>query len=243
MACHGRLERQNHLQKKHNSTYILKLIRAVFSGPFLCRILWYLCGMKYAYLTANAIIACILFVVIFKSGCKRQESEQGQINERKYEVIKRVIDTQYVDKKITIIKKGEDIYRDTTIYKLVPYLDSSQIQDALKEYYARNVSKDTIRVDSGYVYITDTISQNAILSRIFTMDVKYPIITKETFYKEKKKVQVFIGAKGMVTQSGNFQSAGVGLMLKTKSDRMYGIGAGFDGKRNLNLTADIYIKL
>lgn len=160
-----------------------------------------------------------------------------------YEIVKYVTDTQYVGKNVTIIKKGKDIYRDTIIYKLVPYLDSLQMKEALKQYYAKNVSKDTIKVDSGYVYITDTISQNSILSRSFMMNIKYPIITKEVFYGEKKKAQVFVGGKGMVSQFGNFQSAGVGFMLKTKSDRMYGIGAGFDARRNLNIMADIYIKL
>lgn len=219
------------------------LFRAAFSGPFLWVILWYLCDMKYAYLALNLIIACILFAVMLKSGCDKEDINIEQVNERKYQIIKRVVDTQYIEKKITIIKKGKDIYRDTIIYKPVPYLDSIQIKQVLKQYYAKNVSKDTIKIDSSCVYITDTISQNSLSARSFTMDIRYPIITKETFYKEKKKIQVFVGAKGMVSQYGNFQNAGAGFMIKTKSDRMYGIGAGFDAKRNLNITADIYIKL
>jgi len=199
--------------------------------------------MKYSYLAFNLALIAILAIIIVKSGCNKIKTGANSINIKKYDIVKYVTDTQYVDRKVTVIKNGKDIYHDTTIYELVPYLDSLQIQEKLKDYYAKNVSNDTIKVDSGYVYIKDTIQMNSILNRSLTIDMKYPVITKEIFYKEKKKVQVYLGAKGMVSQFGNFQSAGVGLMLKTKSDRMYGVGAGFDRARNLNITADIYIKL
>ena len=198
--------------------------------------------MKRAYIAINIILAAIFIFIIIKSGCN-SPVQDSKIITKKYEVIKYVLDTQYIEKKITIIKKGKDIYRDTTIYQQVPYLDSVKMQEIIKQYYAKSVSNDTIKVDSGYVYINDTIQMNQILNRILTLDIKYPVITKSVFYKENKKIQVYLGAKGMVSQFGNFQSAGVGLMLKTKSDRMYGIGAGFDSKRNLNITADLYIKL
>ena len=84
---------------------------------------------------------------------------------------------------------------------------------------------------------------NRILNRQLSVDMKYPVITKEMFYNEKKRVQVYAGANGSVSRDGNFLGAGVGLMLKTKSDRLYGVGAGFDQSKNLNINGSIYIKL
>jgi hypothetical protein len=199
--------------------------------------------MKYAYLAFNLALIAILAIIVLKSGCNDTKIEGNGINIKKYDVVKYVTDTQYVEKKITIIKNGKDIYHDTTIYESVPYMDSIQMQEKLKEYYAKNVSKDTIKIDSGYVYINDTIQMNRILNRRLSVDVKYPVITKEVFYKEKKRVQVYAGANGSVSRDGNFLGAGVGLMLKTKSDRLYGIGAGFDQAKNLNINGSIYIKL
>jgi hypothetical protein len=199
--------------------------------------------MKYAYLAINVAVIVIIISIILKSGCSNPVQDSNKINLKKYEIIRYVTDTQYVERRVTIIKKGKDIYHDTTIYELVPYLDSIQVQEKLKEYYAKNVSNDTIKVDSGYVYIKDTIQMNQLLNRKLTLDMKYPVITKETFYKEKKRVQVYAGANGIVSQNGNFRGAGVGLILKTKSDRLYGIGAGFDQAKNLNINGNIYIKL
>lgn len=199
--------------------------------------------MKYAYLAFNLALIAILAIIVLKSGCNDTKIEGNGINIKKYDVVKYVTDTQYVEKKITIIKNGKDIYHDTTIYESVPYMDSIQMQEKLKEYYAKNVSNDTIKVDSGYVYIKDTIQMNRILNRQLSIDMKYPVITKEVFYKEKKRVQVYAGANGSVSRDGNFLGAGVGLILKTKSDRLYGIGAGFDQAKNLNINGSIYIKL
>lgn len=199
--------------------------------------------MKYAYLAFNLALIGILAIIVLKSGCNDTKIEGNGINVKKYDVVKYVTDTQYVEKKITIIKNGKDIYHDTTIYESVPYMDSIQMQEKLKEYYAKNVSKDTIKIDSGYVYIKDTIQMNRILNRQLSVDMKYPVITKEVFYNEKKRVQVYAGANGSVSRDGNFLGAGVGLMLKTKSDRLYGVGAGFDQSKNLNINGSIYIKL
>jgi hypothetical protein len=199
--------------------------------------------MKYAYLAFNLALIGILAIIVLKSGCDDTKVEGNGINIKKYNVVKYVTDTQYVEKKITIIKNGKDIHRDTIIYQPVPYMDSIQLQEKLKEYYAKNVLNDTIKVDSGYVYIKDTIQMNKILNRRLSVDMKYPVITKEVFYKENKRVQVYAGANGNVSKDGNFLGAGVGLILKTKSDRLYGIGAGFDQAKNLNINGSIYVKL
>lgn len=199
--------------------------------------------MKHAYVAINIILILAVFAIIRNSGCKNISEQPENIIKRNYDVTRYITDTQYVGKSVTIIKNGKDIYHDTTIYKPVPYLDSLQIKEILKEYYSKNVSNDTIKIDSGYVYIKDTIHMNQILNRELKTYMKYPVITKEIFYTEKKKAKVYVGVKGMVSQYGNFQNLGVGLMLRTKSDKMYGLGAGFDANKNINITGDIYIKL
>lgn len=199
--------------------------------------------MKHAYVAINIILILSVFAIISRSGCGNTVNQPANIIKKHYDVTKYVTDTQYIHKSLTIIKNGKDIYHDTTIYALVPYIDSILTQNVIKEYYAKNVLSDTIKVDSGYIYIKDTIQMNRILNRQLSIDMKYPIINRQTFYTEKQNIQVYLGVKGMVSQYGNFQNLGVGLMLKTKSDKMYGIGAGFDANKNINITGDIYIKL
>ena len=101
------------------------------------------------------------------------------IDGKPYEVIKHTIDTVDIVKTKVVTKKGEDIYHDSTIYVPIPMnVDTLQI---IKEYFAKNVYKDTLQLPDSLcsVYVQDTISKNKIESRKYTASVKQRTI-KET---------------------------------------------------------------
>ena len=200
-------------------------------------------------------IIILLALLLFRSECNKSitSGEKVKIDGKKYEVVKTEVDTVYVSAKPQIIyKKGKDIYRDTTIYKPLPIFDKSGLVDGeLEKYYdsvlmshfAINVFRDTIRFGNyGNVYITDSIQENAILSRMANSDLIFPSISQTTTVKELPKNELYLGAKSIIINNG-MGAVGAGLMLKSKRDKLFGFGAMIDRQKNINFALDYYIKL
>ena len=200
--------------------------------------------MKLNYLI-NIALALFALIVLYKAECGKPvvPGETVKIAGKKYEVIKQVIDTQYISVKETKYKKGEDIYHDTTIYVSVPVLDTLQMQEIISKYYAKNIFQDTLKVSKfGNIYINDTVQYNKLAGRSMSADLMFPSITNTTIVKEKPKAQLFLGARLDYLQGGNVQNPSVGLMLKTKRDRLYGISVGVAPNGSPVYGASFYIK-
>jgi hypothetical protein len=200
--------------------------------------------MKFSHLI-NIALALFAVIVLYRAECGKPvvPGETVSIDGKKYEVINQVIDTQYIKVKEIKYKKGEDIYHDTTIYVSVPVLDTAQMQEVLSKYYAKNIFQDTLKVSKfGNIYINDTVQYNKLAGRSMSADLMFPSITNTTIVKEKPKAQLFLGATVDYLQGSNFQNLSVGLMLKTKRDRLYGISAGVAPNGKPVYGASFYIK-
>jgi len=170
------------------------------------------------------LIIAFLLIFILKSECGKPKG-QGEIvkvDGKKYEVLKHTIDTQYVPVKI----KGtnDTIVEDTTIYVEVPVMDSTELRKYVEEYYAKKVYNDTIKLEYGKIYIHDTISTNKIINRAFAADLLIPTITDTKIVKELPKNQIYLGVRGDVTQGYSLFGVGPQIMLKTKKNKIYGVG-------------------
>jgi hypothetical protein len=165
------------------------------------------------------------------------------VNGKPYEVIKHEVDTVDIIKTKIVTKQGKDIYHDTTIYVHIPVnVDTLEI---IKNYFAKNVYKDTLHLpDSlGYVVMLDTISKNTIESRKFTANVKQRTIKETTIVKELPKTKIFWGV-GMGFDRVNYiNNVGVNLLINTKCDKLYNIGAGVDINKTPFINASIYWKI
>ena len=165
------------------------------------------------------------------------------IDGKPYEVIKHEIDTIDIVKTKVITKQGKDIYHDTTIFVQVPM--SVDTMAIIKNYFAKNVYKDTLHLpDSlGYVILLDTISKNTIESRMFTASVKQRTIKETTIVKELPKTKIFWGV-GMGFDKVNYvNNLQVNLLVNTKCDKLYNIGAGVDINKTPFINASIYWKI
>ena len=160
-----------------------------------------------------------------------------------YEVIKHEIDTIDIVKTKVITKQGKDIYHDTTIFVQVPMnVDTIEI---IKNYFAKNVYKDTLYLpDSlGYIIMLDTISKNTIESRMFTANVKQRTIKETTIVKELPKTKIFWGVGMGFDRTNYINHIGANLLINTKCDKLYNIGAGIDINKTPFINASIYWKL
>lgn len=209
--------------------------------------------MKYHVVYIGIILT--LFIVLFRSECNRdvKPNDEVKIDGKKYDVVDVNIDTVYVKAEPDIrYKPGKTIYRDTVIYQKVHGYSLGDIAKDMQEkfydsilmsHFAKSVFKDTITFGGiGNVYITDTIQENAILSREVNSDLIFKAQNKTITVKEKLKNELYLGAKTMI-MNGGISGVGSGLILKTKRQRMYGVGAMIDRQKNLNFAIDFYIKL
>ena len=165
------------------------------------------------------------------------------IDGKPYEVIKHEIDTVDIVKTKVVTKQGKDIYHDTTIFVQVPMnIDTLEI---IKAYFAKNVFKDTLRLpDSlGYVTVQDTISQNKIAARQYFASVKQRTIKETTIVKELPKTKIFWGVGAGFDKPDFIHHVDVNLLINTKCDRLYNIGAGVDINKVPFINASIYWKI
>ena len=182
----------------------------------------------------NIAIALLVAIVLFQQcgGNKKGTGEIVKVDGKKYELIKHEIDTVEVVKTKVVTKKGEDIYHETIVEKevIIPaVIDTAAL---LKDYYSKVLYKDVLVLpDSlGTVDVTDTISQNKIWGRTFNANVKQRIIKETTIVKELPKTQVYYGFTGGFNKVDVVSNLGAGVLIKSKSDKIYQLGIGVANK-------------
>jgi hypothetical protein len=135
-------------------------------------------------------------------------------------------DTVSVEVEVPYAVKGEDIYHDTTIY--VPTYMSVDTATILQAYYFANSFIDTLKLNNnqGFVYLNQTVSENKIVSRNWSATVKPKIVREPAPEPPPIKNQVFLGINGAISREDWVNSFGMGVILKTKKDHLYQLGAG-----------------
>ena len=132
------------------------------------------------------IILALVVIIVMQRSCSTTSNkgkEVIKIEGKKYEVIKKEIDTTYIPVTHNVYKTGKDIYHDVPVYINVPEnVDTNAI---LKDYYAVNVYKDTLILkDSlGYISVVDSISNNILLGRIWDAKVNKITIDNTIYLK------------------------------------------------------------
>jgi hypothetical protein len=135
-------------------------------------------------------------------------------------------DTIPVEVEVPYEVKGDDIYHDTTIY--VPTYVQVDTAAILQSFYVTNSFIDTIKLNNnqGFVYLNQTVSENKIASRKWSATVKPKIVREPAPEPSPIKNQVFLGINGAISREDWVNSLGMGVILKTKKDHLYQVGAG-----------------
>lgn len=139
-----------------------------------------------------------------------------------------------VTEKVTVETKYDTIKKETPVYvpkwntrtevNIDTFLSPVDSLAILKEFFTLYTYIDTVGTDSVNIVIKDSITTNKIIARQVDYKVIYPTITitKEKFVKE---TQYYYGF-GIGGSKNGFNYVGPELMLKTKTDKIYGIGIG-----------------
>ena len=182
-----------------------------------------------------AIAALIIFVLLewFNPGGV-MPGKKVFIAGKAYEVIKHEIDTIDIVKTKVVTKKGEDIVHevidvDTLVLKELVNVDSAAI---LRDYLAKVIYKDTLRLDDGlgFIALTDTITKNRILGRTFDARVKQREIKETMIVKEPARNQLYYGVNAGFNKEDYVSAVGAGLILKTKKDKIYNLNIGVNNR-------------
>ena len=104
-----------------------------------------------------------------------------------------------------------------------------QYQELVKLHLAKNIQKDSVKIDSiGFVKVIDTVQNNIVQNRKWEYNIKYPII-KETVIQSSKKVnQLYIGGGLQGNQYNIINSINGGILYKNKKDQIYGLSVGIN---------------
>lgn len=143
---------------------------------------------------------------------------------------------EYVHVRDTILKRsiiklpGETdiLWKDSLIY----IADTSypklklQYEALLTKHFAKNIYIDSLPIGTyGSIIVKDTIQFNEFSGRSYISDYKLPTITKTIIQPAPKKNEFYFGG-GLAASKTSFSSAQVGILFKTKSDKIIGTYIG-----------------
>ena len=194
------------------------------------------------------LIIGLIIVILLMRACSGDSSVQEKdivnVDGKDYELFEQKIDTVFIEKTIEVPKYvPKYITKVETVTVEVPAdVDSLKV---VEDYYAKYIVKDTlnltyefgpeITIDSlgtkpnpslGFGFLTDTISQNKILSRKIEWNFQIPTIYNTKIVKELPKRQFYYGVGADFNKTDFIQSAKFGILYKDKKDKIFGLNLG-----------------
>jgi len=195
-------------------------------------------------LLTGIIVVLVFYVAFSKNGCspRHQKSDTLTVHDTTWSVHDTTIYKTLKGKVLhdTIATPPEYI-ADTNYPKLL-----AQYNDLLKKYMALVEFKDTIRLDTlGYVAITDTVNQNSIKGRSVRSNYKIPTITitNTITHYAPLKAALFFGGGVEGNQTLGVTGANVGILYKSKKDKIVGINVGSNIGQQLTFGISSYWKI
>ena len=191
----------------------------------------------------------VVFVLLQNKGCvgggEKPTSDTLVVNDTTWVTKDSLIYSKPLPAKIihdSLFIEGKTEYLADTNYAALKI----QFDNLVKSYTALAVYIDSVKLDTlGYVSVTDSVRENKIIGRAWQYNYKIPFVTNTVTITNyaKPKTQVYIGGSLNTTETFGLQSADAGLMLKTKSDKIYGLKVGSDLDGNLVYGFQVYWKI
>lgn len=192
------------------------------------------------------LILGLIIIIILMRSCGPSEGvpkDEVKIDGKKYQVIKHVVDTQYVPTVQVEYRDGKTIYVDTPVYINVP--ENVDTNEVLKDYYAKYTYKDTLNLNDslGYITVIDTISKNKIFKRTFDAHVNKITIKDILIVQTPPTNQFFIGGVAGFDKVNLVNFVGPSLLFKTKKDKMYSLGIGYSNAKTISIQGGMYWRI
>jgi len=185
----------------------------------------------------TVIILVLIIVILLMRNCSgKSTTSPNKPRIEKDTVVEYITITKNTPVYIPKIKYINKIDIDT--FLVSNRIDTNAI---LADYYSEVYYDDEQNLDSLYLTILDTISQNRIIGRQIKYTLKYPQTTiTEKIYINQREFYVGLGGAGTFTQLNYF---GTELLYKNKKKQAYGLGVGINQNLVPVLSARMYWKL
>jgi hypothetical protein len=173
--------------------------------------------------TAIVIILVLIGVIVLQRSCG---SKCPTIPPAKTDTVYlHVRDTILQDHPIpyAVIKEGKPYpvsVKDTEFITVMQNVDTAAI---LRDYFVTRFYIDTSKTKYGTLFIRDSVTQNRIKFRQIIADWNIPEV--HTVQPAPLRNQVFVGLD--IGSNGKTLGFGPSLLLRTKTEAMYGLGASY----------------
>ena len=195
------------------------------------------------------LILLLIGVIFLMRGCGTDYGDKEIINVdgEDFELIKKEIDTVFVEKEVKVTKYVPKYITKEVIKEVEIPVDVDSLA-IIKDYFSKVTVKDTLNLaydfpevvtdslgnkpsgDLGFGILTDVISQNRIESREIDWFFKIPTVYNTTIVKELPKNEFYYGLGLGVDQVNGFGSFSVNGLLKTKKMNIYGLNIGLSNQ-------------
>ena len=186
----------------------------------------------------SLIILFLVFILFFIKG--KETTVTKTLKDTVWQVKDSIIFTKpLVIKTISIRYKDrpKEYLPDTNYDSLV-----LQYNKLVDKFLASNIYQDSIKIDSiGHVYVKDTVSNNLLKGRSYSYSLKYPIIN--TYTTSPPKNQLYYGGGVIGSPVEIINNIQLGVLLKTKRDRIVGINAGINSQGTITYGVSSYWKI
>ena len=195
------------------------------------------------------LILLLVGIIFLMRGCGTDYGDKEIINVdgEDFELIKKEIDTVFVEKEIQVTKYVPRYITKEVIKEVEIPIDVDSLA-IIKDYFSKVTVTDTLNLDYdfpkevtdslgqtppsslGFGILTDVISQNRIESREIDWFFKIPTVYNTTIVKELPKNEFYYGFGVGVDQTNGFGNLSVNGLLKTKKMNIYGLNIGLSNQ-------------
>lgn len=171
------------------------------------------------------VTAVLLAIILLQRACS-PSAKCPTITAKSDTTYIRVTDTILKEKLVPIEKIVNHRPAPVTVTDTVFLTDVMPVDTIaiLADYFATRNYSDTNRLESyGNIIINDAITQNKVRNREIIYNLNIPEVTKTLAVPNKNQVWIGLDISGTKTWIG----AGGQFTLKTKTDKMYHLGAMF----------------
>jgi hypothetical protein len=164
--------------------------------------------------TLGWALATVFAIALFRNGC------HNEANNLTLDTVK--IDTQYIQlpaqtKYVTKLVPTTIIQNDTI------KLDGEDSAAAVSDYYATKTYEDSIEFTGAKLFLTEQISQNAIQSRLASLQMTQAQITKTNYMIHRKQASIGLGGSVLFGSKGVSLSVD-GIFIPAYKPSMYFVG-------------------
>lgn len=202
----------------------------------------FLLGLDFKSIVIIGLVIALLLTRMCSSGVQ-PDYPIVKVDGKKYEQVKHTVDTVTITKTTVVYRPGKVIYSQP-LPPTDPPKDVNK-DSIVKNYYGTTVYKDTIKLkdNQGYVSVTDTVSQNKIVGRLWNAHILTQTIHDTQIIKELPKAQVYVGGMLGGNKVDPINYVGPAFLLKTKQDHIYALGVGYGTNSTLSVQAGMFWKI